>query len=128
MYTKINIFIYLYDPKPIVPLQKPSKRGKKPTRLQAQTKPIRVDKLASQQPADAWKRITLRDSTKGELQVDIHHVRVWLWDGIEPEAHCWHLVVLCYVNAPSKFKYSLSNADKDTSVSRLAFMLSNVIG
>jgi SRSO17 transposase len=119
--------VYLENPEPIVPLPKSGKRGKKPTRLKAQTKPTRVDEWASQRPVEAWKRMTLRDSTKGELQVDIHHVRVWLWDGIDPEAHCWHLVVRRELNAPSKLKYSLSNADKDTPdkdtpVSRLAFM------
>lgn len=114
--------VYLEDPKPVVPPPKPGKRGKKTTRLKAQTKPIRVDKWASQQPIDAWERMTLRDSTKGELRVDILHKRVWLWDGVDTEAHCWHLVVRRELNAPSKLKYSLSNADKDTPVSRLAFM------
>ena len=120
--------VYLEAPKPIVPLPKLRHRGKQPTRLQALPPPIRVDKWASQQSVEAWERMTLRDSTKGELQVDILHKRVWLWDGKEAEAHGWHLIVLCYVNAPSKFKSSLSNADKETPVSRLAFMLSNVIG
>ena len=114
--------IYLTDPKPIVPSKKPSKRGKKPTRLQAQTKPIRVDKWASQQPAEAWVRLSLRESTKGELQADILHEHVWLWDGFDTEAHCWHLVVRREVNAPSKLKYSLCNADFETPVFRLAFM------
>jgi SRSO17 transposase len=114
--------VYLEDPKPTVPSPKPGKRGKKPTLLKAQTEPIRVDKWASQQPVDTWERMTLRDSTKGELQVDILHELVWLWDGKEAEAHYWHLVVLCSVNAPSKLKYSLSNADKETQVPRLAFM------
>lgn len=114
--------IYLDDPKPIVPPKKSGKPGKNPTCLQAQTKSIWVDKWASLQPAEAWKRITLRESTKGELIVFILHERVRLWDGIEPEAHCRHLIVRREVNAPSKFKYSLCNADKETSTVRLAFM------
>lgn len=114
-----NQHVYLDDPKPIVP---PQKRGKKPTRLKAQIKPIRVDKWASQQSDDAWERMTLRDSTKGELQIDALHRLVWLWDGIETEAHCWHLVVRRELNAPSKLKYSLSNADEKTPISRLTFM------
>jgi SRSO17 transposase len=114
--------VYLEDPKPIVPPPKLGKRGKNPTLLKAQTEPIRVDKWASQQSVYAWKRMTLRDSTKGELQVDILHELVWLWDGKETEAHYWHLVVRREVNSPSKFKYSLSNADKETEVPRLAFM------
>ena len=60
--------------------------------MKAQTEAIRVDKWTSEQPLDTWERMTLRDSTKGELFVSILHERVWLWDGIDPEAHCWHLV------------------------------------
>jgi len=35
----------------------------------------------------------VRDTTKGKLLVDILHKRVWLWDEIEPNANCWHIIV-----------------------------------
>jgi hypothetical protein len=66
--------------------------------------------------------VTLRESTKGELQVDVRHRRVWLWDGEESDAHCWHLIVRREVNARDEIKYSLSNAPAATSLSRLAQM------
>lgn len=114
-------WVYLEDPKPVVPERK-SNRGKAPTRLQAQNLPLRVDELAAHQPKHAWQRVKLRDSTKGELHADILHRRVWLWDGEEAQAHCWHLVVRREENSPKTIKYSLSNAPEDTSLSRLAFM------
>jgi len=64
----------------------------------------------------------LREGTKGPLQVDILHRRVWLWDGQEAQAHRWPLIVRRDVATPTELKYSLSNAPAETSVSRLAFM------
>lgn len=113
--------VYLENPNPTVPKRK-SKRGKTPTKRKAQELPIRVDELAEHQPATAWQRVKLRDSTKGVLFADILHRRVWLWDGEEKQAHCWHLIVRREVNAPKEIKYSLSNAPADTPLSRLAFM------
>jgi hypothetical protein len=72
--------------------------------------------------ADDWSRCILRESTRGPLRVDIAHRRVWVWDGAEAAARCWHLVVRREVRAPKKIKYSLSNAPADTRLERLAAM------
>ena len=60
--------------------------------------------------------MTLRDGTKGALQVEIIHQRVWLWDGEEARARPWHLIVRREVETPTEIKYSLSNAPADTPV------------
>jgi SRSO17 transposase len=112
--------IYLQDPEPIVPQGK-SNRGRKPSRLKAQTEPIRVDQWVQQQPDEAWRRLTIRDTTKGKLRLDILHKRVWLWDGKEKQAKHWHLIVRREVKG-SKIKYSLSNAPINTPLRRLAYM------
>ena len=70
---------------------------------------------------DNWQRIHVRDTTKDKLLVDILHKRVWLWDGEEPHAHCWHLIVRREVKNKT-IKYSLSNAPEDTPLQRLALM------
>lgn len=111
--------IYLEDPKPFVPVAKQG-RGRKHSRLQAQVESMRVDRWLESQPSSAWRRVALRDSTKGALQVDVVQQRVWLWDGSEAQAREWHLVVRREVKAPERIKYSVSNAPADTSVSRLA--------
>jgi len=112
--------IYLEDPEPVVPPANPGK-GRNPTELKAQTTSIRVDKWAEQQSGDRWQRTYVRDTTKGKLLVDILHKRVWLWDGDEPRANCWHLIVRREIGA-NKIKYSLSNAPASTPIKRLAFM------
>jgi SRSO17 transposase len=113
--------LYLDDPRPIVP-PPATVRGRRPTRSQAQTPAVRVDRWASQQPEQAGRRVTVRDSTQGPLPVEMRHRRVWLWDGEEPHARRWHLIVRREVDTPSEIKFSLSNAPADTSAPRLAFM------
>ena len=114
--------IYLEDPDPFVPPRTKSNKGKKPTKLKAQTKAIRVDKWAKEQQEGDWQRIVLRDTTKGKLIVEVLHQRVWLWDGKEEKAQHWHLVVRREIASPEKLKYSLSNANEDIATKRLAYM------
>jgi SRSO17 transposase len=116
-----NQKIYLEDPAPLVPSPKSSK-GRKPTKLKAQNPGIRVDKWALKQPQQNWQRKILRDTTKGKLVVDILHKRVWLWDGKEPNAQHWHLIIRREVESSGTLKYSISNAPADTRVDRLAYM------
>lgn len=112
--------IYFEDPKPAVPVS--VKPGKKPTKLRAQSRAMRVDKWIAKQSVDSWKRVVIRDTTKGKLLVDILHRRVWVWDGKENRARKWHLVVRREIKSPTTIKYSLSNAPSGTSRHRLAYM------
>jgi SRSO17 transposase len=113
--------IYLTDPKPCIP-PRAGGRGRRPGRLQAQTAGLRVDRWLAQQPSTAWRRVSLRDSTRGKLVVEALSQRVWLWDGEEAAAHCWHLIVRREVSAQNEIKFTLSNASAETSLERLAFM------
>ncbi|QVL46984.1 MAG: IS701 family transposase [Thiocapsa sp.] len=116
-----NQLIFLEDPKPTVK-QKKGQRGRTPTKLEANAAAIRVDQWQAEQPAEAWQRVKVRDSTRGELEVAVLHRRVWLWDNEETAAHGWHLIVRREINAPEEIKYTLSNAPAETPVKRLAEM------
>jgi SRSO17 transposase len=117
--------IYLEDPRPVAPASASGRgRGRKRTRAVAQSEKVRVDEWTQSQPDSAWTRVTLRDSTKGALQVEVLHQRVWLWDGKEAQARHWHLIVRREVQARDEIKYSLSNAPGHTPLPRLAQMQS----
>jgi len=116
-----NQLIYLENPHPIIP-ERTSAKGRKPTSPVAQTAAIRIDKWIALQPDSAWKRLNLRQSTKGRKYVDAIHRRVWLWDKKEAVAHCWHVIVRREIKARNDIKYSLSNASQDTTPLRLAKM------
>ena len=102
-------YFYLEDPRPVVPAA-PHGRGRKRTRLVAQSEKVRVDEWTQAQPDSAWTRVTLRGSTKGKLQVEALHQRAWLWDAKEAQARHWHLIVRREIKARDEIKYSLSNA------------------
>jgi len=119
-----NRTVYLQDPAPQVPETKPGHRGRPFSQLKSQVEGEKVCDWVNDQPESAWRRVDVRDSSKGKLKVDILHKPVWIWDSNlqEPEAHLWHLVVRREVKNPHKIKYTLSNAPHETSLHRLAFM------
>jgi len=100
----------------------PKAKGRPPSKRQISVDGIAVEKLVAGFGADDWTRCILRDSTRGPLRVDVAHRRVWVWDGEEAAARCWHLVVRREVGAPKKIKCSLSSAPADTALERLAQM------
>lgn len=103
--------VYLEDPCPIVPKRRKAK-GRAPSRPIAQTRPMRVDQWAAAQSETEWRRVALRESTKGTLTVEVLHRRVWQWDRKESNAHCRHLIVRREIGSPQEIKYTLSNAQR----------------
>jgi SRSO17 transposase len=79
--------IYLTDPAPAVPEAR-SPRGKRPSRLKAQTAPLTVTAWANAQPASAWRRFSPREGEKGLVIADYLARRVWVWDEKERQARC----------------------------------------
>jgi len=115
-----NQRIWLSDPEPTLPRTRGRGRpAKKPrTDQPSQT----VEQWAAQQPASAWKRISLRQGEKGALQAEYLQTSVWVWDGREERARRWRLLVRRELGANKPSHYVLSNAGEEISVSRLARM------
>lgn len=116
-----NQRVYLDDPQPQW-VEGKGARGRPTRRLQAQSDPIKVEDWVKAQDPSAWTRVALRESTKGQLRVEILHRRVWLWDRKEERARHWHLIVRREIDSPKEIKYTLSNAAADTTPQRLAQM------
>lgn len=81
-------------------------------------KRMRADAWAAQR-ADAWRRIEMRQGTKGPMKVEALHGRVGLYQRGDEQAYEWHLIV---TRQPNRLKYSLSNAAPETTIERLAYM------
>jgi SRSO17 transposase len=105
--------VYLDEPAIVMPEQQ-SGRGRTPTRLHTDTHPITVKASQESLCAGDWQKVTVRDTTKGVLTLNMHVKRVWVWDKQERQARCWTLVI-SRNTADKKLKYSLSNADVDTT-------------
>lgn len=113
--------IWAEQPMLAVPLSQPG-RGRPAQKRQASVEPVTVESLVKAFGSADWTRCVLRDSTRGELRVDIAHRRVWVWDGEEDAPRCWHLIIRREVKSEKTIKYSLSNAVVDAPVLRLAQM------
>lgn len=114
--------VYLEDPSPYVPepQQACGRKGEQQSRLVTDIEKLRVDEWARRQSRSSWQRTRLRDSTKGVLTIEILSRRIWVWDGTEKKARCWHLVISREIGARKKIKYGLSNLPASTPVRTIA--------
>jgi SRSO17 transposase len=113
--------VWTEEPGLHTPETKPG-RGRPTKRQQATATPVTVESLAKGLRPEDWTRHILRDSTRGQLRVDIAHRRIWAWDGEETQPRCWHLIVRREVESVKTIKYTLSNAPVETPLLRLGQM------
>ena len=113
--------VYLEDPKPYLP-QKVSKRGRPFTKYKSDQEGIEVRDIVKSLPAQRWKKMTLRKSSRGVLRVRACRIMVYIWDGESDEAKLWTLIATEALDGNSDTKISLSNAPKTTTLKRLAWM------
>jgi hypothetical protein len=112
--------IYLADPCPTLP-ERRTLKGKAPTLPVAPVDSLKACQWAAEQPASAWRRLTMREGEKGHLMAEYLTRRIWLWDGTAPKARCWHLLVRRELDG-STLKCCLSNAKPGASLRPLASM------
>lgn len=120
VHSDFNVF--LKPVKPYLPTKDESTRGRNPTRYCVDQKPVRIDEWARRQPQSAWKKQTIRASTKGMLEYEILTIRCWIWEKETENVYQWHLIVRRNPETKSDYKYSMSNAEKSTPMPRLAYM------
>ena len=113
--------IWTERPELAIPPHQPG-RGHPAKKRHASVDPVTVETLIKGFGSGDWTRCVLRDSTRGELRVDMAHRRVWVWDGEEDAPRCWHLVVRREVKSEKTIKYTLSNAAVETPLLLLAQM------
>ena len=115
-----NQRIWLEDPKPATPqIATGQRQSAKP---KAFSPGEEVRDWAAGQPAQDWIAFKRRDGINGGLRGEFLHRRVWLWDGEEEMARCWHLIVWRPGENSQEIKYVLSNAPADIAALDLARM------
>ena len=109
--------LYLADPRPYLPRRK-RPVGRKFTRLRSRVEGVEIGAFFETLPANKWRRIAVRHTTKGRLIVQAARCRVWVWDGQEKNARCWWAV--CIRNpATGEVKWFLSNGSAGVSLTTL---------
>jgi SRSO17 transposase len=116
--------IFTNQPELFIPERKGTK-GPRPKKLKATTPDITVSQyMESLQPSD-WKKIEVRNTTKGKLTGEYHFVRVYIWDKnldlVEPRM----LVIRKTMSDKNtvEIKYSFTNANLEQYTHKaLAYM------
>ena len=118
-----NIFL---EPFQLEIKEKKEGRGRTPSRLLPNKKSINADvHIASLNEKD-WKKVTLRNGTKGVLEVEAYMQRVYVFDETENKCSPKLLIVSREKNSKGnwEYKYAFSNAkDGDFNIEQLAYML-----
>lgn len=117
-----DFHVYVKDPEPYLPQKITGRRGRPFTKYQTDQEGIEVRKLVDSLPAKRWKRMRLRDTTRGVLTVRCCRLRVYVWEGESENAQCWTLIVTKTLGPNPNTKISLSNAPKHTTLKRLGWM------
>lgn len=119
-----NLQVWASHPRPAAAVPVAGRRGRPVSRRRATETgdgPQSVAELARRHFARHRRWLTLRETTKGPLRVELWAREVWLWSkGSDAEPRRRWLVVRREANGTSK--YSLSNAPKGTSWQRLGWM------
>ena len=102
--------VYLEEPSFSVPKAK-SGRGRKPIKLKANQKAIRLDKLLYQIQDNEWQLEEIRDTTKGKLRLYVFKKQVWIWNGKDEKAKRRVLIITKTTGKNPKIKYSISNGE-----------------
>jgi SRSO17 transposase len=112
--------LWTEDPMPGPPVL----RGNRPpgSKTRAFTSGLEARQWAAAQPPEAWTRFKRRDGINGALRGGFIHQRVYLWDGKEEQARCWHLLAWRPDEKSGEIKYVLSNASPDIPLLDLARM------
>jgi len=113
--------VYLKDPEPYLP-EKVTNFGRPFTKYRSDQKGIEVRDLVKAFPAQRWKKVTLRKTTRGVLRVRIGRCKVYIWDGNSDKVKLWTLIVTQSLGDNPDTKISLSNAPKHTNLKRLGWM------
>ncbi len=104
---------HVYTEPPIIVIpEKTAAAGRHPSRYKATGNTIEVRQLAKNIAKEAWQKIRLRQTGKGDLNCLGYSQKVYLWDGQSPDYMERQLVVRVTENKDGsrEYKYAISNA------------------
>ncbi|MFC1714759.1 IS701 family transposase [Candidatus Poribacteria bacterium] len=110
---------WLELPRTRIPARK-GNRGRKPTKLKADSQPTRVDQMASALEQSQWTRMYIRDTERGQLWSWLVFLRVYPVRDQLPGPETW--LILRKDEGEKKLKYQFCNASSDTPLESLADM------
>lgn len=105
--------VYLEEPVLAVPEKKGTK-GRTPIHLKSDVPSVAVNKYIETLKEKQWKKVELRNGTKGKITAKAHVVKVYTWNK-EDSTTCERLLIIRKTKKGKKpeIKYALTNALED---------------
>lgn len=105
--------VYLEEPVLAVP-EKQGTRGRTPIHLKSNVPSIAANKYIETLKEKQWKKVELRNGTKGKITAKAHVVKVYTWNK-EDSTTCERLLIIRKTKKGKKteIKYALTNAYED---------------
>jgi hypothetical protein len=88
-----DFHVFLKPVKPYLPLKDEATVGRTPSRYRVDQQSVRIDAWAKRLPQSAWRKIEVRESTKGVLEYEYLTVDCWIWEKDTKNVYRWRLVV-----------------------------------
>jgi SRSO17 transposase len=111
--------VWLDLPRTQIP-QRKGNRGRKPTKLKADSHPTAVHEIAHALEENHWTRMYIRDTERGQLWSWLAFLRVYPVRDELPGPETW--LILRKDEGEKKLKYQFCNAPSHTPIERLAEM------
>jgi SRSO17 transposase len=114
--------VWLTQPKTGIP-ERDGKQGRHPIRervLDGEPAPIEVQKIKEQIDPAQWRQVSVRDTERKDLRIDMVCLRVYPVENRLPGKELW--LIIRKETGQNTVKYQLTNAASDTDITRLAKM------
>ena len=116
--TSADARVWLTEPE-VIPAGTKGPRGRATTQPRAATKPRRVDEVAAELPAKAWKRLVVAEGSQGPRIYEYAFVWVWFSEEGLPSGR-ERLLVRRSLGRQAEVKYHRSNAPAEVPLEKLA--------
>ena len=105
-----DLFVYLQDPQPYIPVSKPGK-GRKKSSYVSDLKPVKVKALKEELTGEEWTTLKVRQGTKGALIRKVKVIEIFVWSAkrvTTANAEKLRLIMSCREDG-TELKYSITN-------------------
>lgn len=83
---------------------------------------LRADEWVKSQPEKAWRKVVVRETTKGTLTIEALDQDVWVRGAQANTFQQWRLFVRRELQCPDEVSYTMTNAGAEVTIERIAFM------
>lgn len=112
----------VFQKKPVFNVPIYSGRGPIPKKETPSISDVRIDSILNKLTKNDWKKLRVRESTKGFVEYDYNFSKIYLYDEESKKVKSYRLIIRKEAGKEQEYKFTLSNATSRVTEERLAYM------